>query len=64
MSFNIISYIDQNIWWIIPTNSHYGILKEGQQVTSIHIFEVFNNEEDWIERLSELDIEIVDEINI
>jgi hypothetical protein len=58
MSYNTLTYIDQNIWWVIPANGHYGILEEGQQVTSVHAFETFNNEEDWLSRLTELGIEI------
>jgi len=58
MSVNVITYIDNNIWWVIPTNGHYGILEEGQRVTSVHIFETFNNEQDWLIRLSELNITI------
>jgi len=58
MSFNTISYLDSNIWWIIPSNGHYGVLEVGQQATSIHMFETFNNESDWLNRLSELNITI------
>ena len=58
MSYNTLTYIDQNIWWVIPTNGHYGLLEEGQQVTSVNNFETFNNEEDWLERLNQLDISI------
>lgn len=55
---NNLIYTDHIIWWIIPSNSHYGKLEEGQNVTSINIFEIFNNEYDWINRLSELNIYI------
>jgi hypothetical protein len=61
MSYNTLTYIDQNIWWVIPKNGHYGILEEGQQVTSVHIFEQFDNEEDWLERISDLNI-IIDNL--
>jgi hypothetical protein len=58
MSVNRVIYVDSLIWWIIPTNRHYGVLEADQQVTSVHIFETFNNESDWINRLSELNIHI------
>ena len=55
---NSIVYTDHIIWWIIPSNNHYGKLVEGQNATSINLFEIFNNESDWINRLSELNIQI------
>ena len=58
MSYNTLTYINQNIWWVIPTNKHYGILEDGQQVTSVHIFETFDNEQDWLDRLNQLDISV------
>jgi superfamily I DNA and RNA helicase len=60
MSFNTLTYIDSIVWWVIPTNGHYGILEEDQQVTSVHNFETFDNTEDWIERITELGINIKD----
>lgn len=61
MSFNTLTYIDEKVWWFIPTNGHHGVLEEGQQVTSVHDFETFDNEEDWIERLLEFDIKLDEE---
>ena len=46
MDFNILKYINETIWWIIPSNKHYGVLLEGQQVTSVYTFETFTNEQD------------------
>jgi len=51
-------YTDHIIWWIIPTNNHYGILEEGQIVTSIHTFEQHATEQAWLDRLVKLNIEI------
>ena len=56
---NTLTYVDKMIWWVIPENKHYGILEEDQEVTSIHEFEQFDNEEDWLEILSDLNIIIV-----
>lgn len=58
MAVNRVIYIDSLIWWVIPTNGHYGILEANQQVTSAHTFETFNNEADWLARLAELNIVI------
>jgi superfamily I DNA and RNA helicase len=55
---NTLTYVDKMIWWVIPENKHYGVLEEDQEVTSIHEFEQFDNEEDWVERLLELEIDI------
>ena len=63
MDFNILTYVDQTVWWIIPANSHYGILEEGEKVTSIHTFEQFNNEADFLERLDVLGIQIENKSN-
>jgi hypothetical protein len=63
MDFNILTYVDQTVWWIIPTNGHYGILEEGEKVTSIHTFEQFNNEADFLARLDVLGIQIEDSSN-
>ena len=61
MSVNRVIYVDSLIWWVIPTNGHYGVLEADQQVTSVHTFETFNNEVDWLVRLNELGIYIQDE---
>ena len=55
---NILICEDKTIWWIIPDNKHKGFLQQGQQVTSIYQFEIFESEKDWLIRLEELDIEI------
>jgi hypothetical protein len=58
-----LKYINENIWWIIPSNGHYGVLLEGQLVTSNHLFEHFNNEEEWLNRLAELEITVSDNLD-
>jgi len=63
MSFNILKYINETIWWIIPSNKHYGVLSEGQQVTSVYTFETFTNEQDWLDRLAELEITVSDNLD-
>jgi hypothetical protein len=55
----------QRPYWVVEIGkiTHYGILEEGQETTSIHQIKTFSSEEDWLKFLNDkgITIEITEE---
>lgn len=47
----------QKTWFIFPETNHAGYVEAGQNISSVHPVELFDNEAEWQARKDELGIE-------